>query len=200
MQQNTTLTIPEKYDVLGKLAWLWMSSPLHRNWPVGLLSRFALPPVELGQYLLLERDGLPVAYCSWALLNSQAETAYMLNAADIPLADWNGGDHLWFVDWIAPFSKADSWEMKRQLEEKFPTSVARAIRVKRDSGRARVMEFMGPRADRLAAREILANHFQDFLKTFEAHRTGETQGVRQVQKIKVQKASMGTPILVEAAA
>jgi len=170
MLQHTTLTTPAKYDVLGKLAWLWMNSPLHRDWPVDLLSSFALPPIELGQYLLLERDGLPVAYCSWAHLNSQAEAAYMLNAANIPLTEWNGGDHLWFVDWIAPFSKADSWEMKRQLEEKFPTSVARAIRVKRGGKTARVMEFKGPQADRQAARKLLSLQFHDFIKALEAQR------------------------------
>jgi len=170
MQQHTTLTIRDKYDVLGKLAWLWMNSPLHRDWPMDLLTRFALPPVELGQYLLLERGGLPVAYCSWAHLSSQAEAAYMLNAANIPLADWNGGDHLWFVDWVAPFSKADSWEMKRQLQEKFPTSVARAIRVKRGSKAARVMEFKGPQADRQAARDLLSRQFRDFIKALEAQK------------------------------
>jgi cytolysin-activating lysine-acyltransferase len=182
MQPRTSLTTPEKYDVLGKLAWLWMNSPLHRNWQVNLLSGFALPPIELGQYLLLERDGLPVAYCSWAHLSSQAEVAYMLNASHIALADWNGGDHLWFVDWVAPFGKADSWELKRQLAEKFPTSVARAIRVKRDSGKARVMEFRGPQTDRLAARETLTRHFQDFIKTLEAQKVEKAEQAQKAQK------------------
>lgn len=184
MQQHTTPAIPEKYEVLGKLAWLWMNSPLHRDWPVDLLSRFALPSLELGQYLLLERGGMPVAYCSWAHLSSQAEAAYMLNAADLPLAHWNGGDHLWFVDWIAPFSKADSWEMKRQLSEKFPTSVARAIRVKRGSQTARVMEFRGPQTDRQAARETLTRNFQDFLKVFEAQKTQGTQKAEITKKTR----------------
>lgn len=46
--------LADKFTILGKLAWLWMNSPLHRDWPVELLSRFALPPIELGQY----RQGL----------------------------------------------------------------------------------------------------------------------------------------------
>lgn len=152
-----------KFAILGKLAWLWMNSPLHRDWTVDLLSRFALPPIELGQYLLIERDGMPVAYCSWAHLSSRAEAAYMLDASRIALADWNGGDHLWFVDWVAPFGKADSWEMKKRLEEKFPTSVARAIRVKRGGRAAHVMEFRGPQTERQAARTLLTRYFQDFL-------------------------------------
>lgn len=170
MRQHTTPTVPEKYEVLGKLVWLWMNAPLHRDWPVDLLSRFVLPPLELGQYLLLERGGLPVAYCSWAHLSTQAEAAYMLNAADIPLANWNGGENLWFVDWIAPFSKADSWELKRQLSEKFPTSVARAIRVKKGGKTARVMEFRGPQTDRQAARNLLSRQFRDFIKALETQK------------------------------
>jgi cytolysin-activating lysine-acyltransferase len=169
-QHTAPAPAADKFAVLGKLAWLWMNSPLHRDWTVDLLSGFALPPIELGQYLLLERDGMPVAYCSWAHLSSRAEAAYMLDASHIALADWNGGDHLWFVDWVAPFGKADSWEMKKQLEEKFPTSVARAIRVKRGGRTARVMEFRGPGMDRQAARALLTRCYEDFLKVLEARK------------------------------
>lgn len=175
MTPCTPLVPADKFTALGKIAWLWMNSPLHRDWTTDLLSRFALPPVELGQYLLLERDGLPVAYCSWAHLSGEAELAYLLDAGNIPLADWNGGDHLWFVDWVAPFGRADSFELKNRLADKFPTSVARAIRVKRGSKSGRVMEFRGPQTDRLAARDILARHFQDFFRQLEA-RKREAQG------------------------
>jgi len=157
----------DKFTVLGKLAWLWMNSPLHHYWEVDLLSRFALPPIELGQYLLLERDGMPVAYCSWAHLDSRAEAAYMLDASNIALADWHCGDHLWFVDWVAPFGKADSFELKNRLEEKFPSSVARAIRVKRGSRSGRVMEFKGPDIGHQAAQALLAQHCADFLQALD---------------------------------
>lgn len=165
----------DKFTVLGKLAWLWMNSPLHHDWEVDLLSRFALPPIELGQYLLLEREGMPVAYCSWAHLDSRAEAAYMLDASNIALADWQGGDHLWFVDWVAPFGKADSLELKNRLADKFPTSVARAIRVKRGSRTGRVMEFRGRDVDRQAAHELLAGYYRDFLAGVQAQKTHQVR-------------------------
>jgi len=165
-----SLAPADKFTILGKLAWLWMNSPLQRDWPVELLSRFALPPIELGQYLLLEREGMPVAYCSWAHLDSRAEAAYMLDASNIALADWKGGDHLWFVDWVAPFGKADSLELKNRLADKFPTSVARAIRVKRGSRTGHVMEFRGRDVDRQAARELLAQQGADFLQVLQARK------------------------------
>lgn len=160
----------DKFTTLGKLAWLWMNSPLHCEWPVELLSRFALPPIELGQYLLLEREGMPIAYCSWAHLDSRAEADYMLDASNIALADWKGGDHLWFVDWVAPFGKADSLALKNRLEQMFPTSVARAIRVKRGSRTGRVMEFRGPRIGRQAAQALLAQQGADFLQVLQARK------------------------------
>ncbi|EJL85997.1 ACP:hemolysin acyltransferase (hemolysin-activating protein) [Polaromonas sp. CF318] len=167
--------LADKFTILGKLAWLWMNSPLHHYWEVDLLSRFALPPIELGQYLLLEREGMPVAYCSWAHLDSRAEAAYMLDASHIALPDWNCGDHLWFVDWVAPFGKADSLELKNRLADKFPTSVARAIRVKRGSRTGRVMEFRGRDTDRQAARELLSGYYRDFLASIDAQKTHQVR-------------------------
>lgn len=156
------------YVVLGKMAWLWMNSPLHRDWSIDLLTRFALPAIELGQYLLLEREGVPVAYCSWAHMSEQAEAAYMLDPSKLDLADWHGGDHLWFVDWVAPFNARDSWSLKRQLAQRFPLSVARAIRVKRSSTAARVMEFKGRMVDSSVARKILDRYAADFLQNLAA--------------------------------
>ncbi len=49
-----------------------MSSPLHKEWPVELASKFLLPPIQKKQYLLIERAGFPVAYCSWAFLNKES--------------------------------------------------------------------------------------------------------------------------------
>lgn len=175
MTQDCTPMPADKFTVLGKLAWLWMNSPLHQHWDVNLLSSFALPPIELGQYLLLERDGMPVAYCSWAHLDGRAEAAYMLNASHIALADWNGGDHLWFVDWVAPFGKADSFELKNRLADRFPTSVARAIRVKQGSRTGRVMEFRGRDTDRRATQALLAGYYRDFLQAIEGQKTHQVR-------------------------
>lgn len=141
---NTTVFLQnENLHVLGKLAWLWMNSPLHHSWQVSYLNRFVLPPVVLNQYMLIERNGFPVAYCSWALFSKQAELMYMLDSSNIQSNNWTSGDRLWFIDWVAPFSKQDSIDMKNLLIDKFPSSLARAIRVKKDSKQARVMKFRG---------------------------------------------------------
>ena len=149
--------------MLGKIAWIWMNSPLHVSWSVQLLSRFLLPPIQAKQYLLIERDGYPVAYCSWAFLSKAAEFKYMIDPSDISVEDWAGGDRLWFVDWVAPFSKNDSISMKNELIHQFPHSLARAIRVKKDKTTARVMEFKGRQLEPDQASTLLKGYYGDFL-------------------------------------
>jgi len=152
------------YEELGKLSWLWMSSPLHCHWPVQLQAQFLLQPIQLKQYVLIERANMPVAYCSWAYLDAKAEAQYMLDPSIIALPDWNCGDRLWFVDWIAPFSKHDNWALKHVLAEKFPNHVARAIRVKDNNKKtARVMEFKGTQVNSAIAQKLLATYYSDFL-------------------------------------
>lgn len=154
-----------KFSAVGKIAWLWMNSPLHRPWTVDLLSRFVLPAIESDQYLLIEKDGFPVAYCSWAFLTQNAEVKYLIDPSHISAQDWVGGDRLWFVDWVAPFSSADSIAMKNQLVEMFPHSLARAIRVKRDKTNARVMEFRGRQLEANEATALLNQYYAEFLAT-----------------------------------
>lgn len=151
-------------DLLGKLSWLWMNSPLHRDWTVASASRFILPPITLNQIHVLERDGLPVAYCSWAWLSEEAEVRYLLDPSAIEVSDWKSGDRLWFADWVAPFSAADSWALRSQMAARFPYEVARAIRVKSGKERARVMEFKGSRLPSHVSKTRLAGYYDDFVK------------------------------------
>ncbi len=162
---------PQPFEPLGKIAWLWMNSPLHRPWTVDLQRHFILPPVMLGQYELLEREGMPVAYASWAWVSHEVELAYIRNASRLPLDAWHSGQRLWFVDWVAPFGKQDSLTLRSRLARRFHDQVARAIRVKTDRKTARVMEFVGPdrRADGDGARELEAYHQQTIAALREAH-------------------------------
>lgn len=156
------------YATLGKLSWLWMSSPLHSEWPTHLMSKFLLRAIELEQCMVIERDGLPVAYCSWAWFDAEAEAAYILNPSQMDMKAWNCGDRLWFIDWIAPFGSGDSWELRSRLAQKFSGQVARAIRVKPGSSRGRIMEFKGASLSATAARRQLDQSYRDFLRTAQA--------------------------------
>ena len=153
----------ERLALLGKLTWLWMNSPLHVDWTMQLAMRFLLPAIEYGQLHILEREGLPVAYCSWAWLSADAELAYLADPSKVVAHDWHSGDRLWFIDWVAPFGVTDNWHLRRAMMQKFPQGVARAIRVKRDRNKARVMEFKGPGLDSGVAQERLKRYYDHFL-------------------------------------
>ena len=164
MQTTPRTDMPDYFDDLGKISWLWMSSPLQRDWTMQLGARFLLPAIAAGQFHVIERDGAPVAYCSWAWLSAEAEAAYMIDPSKVLANDWQSGDRLWFVDWVAPFAATDSWNLRRAMMQRFPHEVARAIRVKREKNKARVMEFKGPRLDSAVARARLKNYYEDFLR------------------------------------
>ncbi len=160
------------FNDVGKLCWLWMNSPLQRRWDLDAAARFLLPPVELRQFHLIECDGMPVAYCSWAWLSAQAEFSYMVEPAVIKLEDWKGGDRLWFVDWVAPFSARDSWDLRSAMKERFSKEVARAIRVRGDGEKARVMEFRGAALDSEIARARLQSYYIDLKNMVKASARG----------------------------
>jgi cytolysin-activating lysine-acyltransferase len=151
---------------LGCLSWLWMNSPLHREWRVETFAKFILPPLHLNQFIIIEREGFPVAYCSWAFLSDEASFKYLNNPSNIELKDWKSGPNLWFIDWVAPFSKSDTFEMRSRIKELFPNSVARAIRVKKTSNKGRVMEFKIKSLDKEAADSMLEQQYQQFFQKF----------------------------------
>lgn len=139
----TLLTDAEKFDATGKITWLWTQSELHRKWPVNAIANQVAPAVELGQFRLIERDGIPLAYCSWAWLSVEAEARYITHPARIRGEDWQSGERLWFIDWISPFSRAITWQLQRSMKKSFPGQVGRAYRAKPGRDKARVATFVG---------------------------------------------------------
>jgi cytolysin-activating lysine-acyltransferase len=147
---------------LGKLSWLWINSPLHNAWSMESFFKYCAPPLALNQYILIERNGMPIAYCSWAFLNSDTESKYMLDCWSLNLDDWCSGDRLWFIDWVAPFDKLDSLALRRLLMEKFKNNVARAVRVRLNNKNARVMEFKGRNMAAEKGSCVLMAYHQEF--------------------------------------
>lgn len=157
------LAAEAKQLALGKIACLWSASSLHRDWEVRQLGVNVFPAIELNQYLILESNGAPVAYCSWAMLTLEAEWKYLRNASSIRLDDWSAGDRMWIVDWVAPFAAKDSVVLKKALSQRFDNRVARALRVKPPSTAARVMQFHGHRLQKTEAKKIYKQYFQELV-------------------------------------
>lgn len=153
----------KSYEVFGDLSWLWCNSDLHSGWPIQSMAKYLIPPIEMGQYKILKKEGVPVAYCSWAFLSKEVEVNYLLNPACLEFSSWNSGDRLWFIDWVSPFSKAHTWELKGEMAKLFDLNLARALRVKKGKDTARVMEFKGMDRGWQEARSCFEEYKRDIL-------------------------------------
>ena len=97
MRQNTSV------EAVGKIIWLMGQSDAHRDHSVADLHRVILPPVALQQYRIWEHDGYPVGFMSCGLFDEETEAGYLNGTRLIQPDDWNKGEKLWLVDFIAPF-------------------------------------------------------------------------------------------------
>lgn len=156
---QTENTNNESIEILGQITWLWINSPLQKDWPTHLLGTNAIPAIAHRQFLLLKQNDLPVAYCSWAFLDASAEKRYLADAHSLTLADWISGERMWLVDWVAPFGH--SFALYRQMRARFPDGIARAIRVDAEKKTARVQEIIGKKASRKEAAKKFKQYFEE---------------------------------------
>ena len=97
----------------GSAAWLWLHSARHRNVPMHTLSTLLLPAIKHGKFILVSERGQPVFYMSWAELDEEAEARYLSQSPEqMRQSDWDSGQRLWILDWIAPFGHT---RLMRQL-------------------------------------------------------------------------------------
>ncbi|CRZ19292.1 MULTISPECIES: toxin-activating lysine-acyltransferase [Kingella] len=151
----------DKFSELGSIAWLWTNSELHQNWPLSLFSTNVIPAIETQQYVLLVRDGMPIAYCSWARLNLETEVKYINDVTSLKLEDWQSGDRYWFIDWIAPFG--DSYLLTKHMRKLFSDGLFRAIRVDAGSPNGKISEFYGRNVDAKLAMQSFEQYQKELM-------------------------------------
>ncbi len=144
-------------EVLGSVVWLWLHSPDHREMPLHMLSALLLPAIKYQQFILASLHGKPVFYLSWANLNEESETRYIQKPAyAMPEQDWNSGDRLWILDWVAPFGH--SYAISRLLwRHLFSDRCGRALYHRGDERGLRIKTFRGIAVLQQAAQQWFAN-------------------------------------------
>ncbi|MEM9139364.1 MAG: toxin-activating lysine-acyltransferase [Pseudomonadota bacterium] len=157
------MALSDKFEAYGKICWLWTSSDLHKTWTTTLQSRFILPAVERGQYHILEEQGMPVAYCSWAHMTLEAEAQYILDPSALQPDAWAGGDRLWFIDWISPFSARYTYALRNLMTERFADKVARSYSTRSGNQKARIATFIGKDLDGPTSRRIRKRYQEEVL-------------------------------------
>jgi len=99
---------------LGAAVWLWMHDPRHRRESLQDMEHRLLAPIEAGQYLLarqrraassaIDAPQRPMALLLFARFDEKAESRYLAAPSQkIAMRDWQSGDRLWLIHWVAPF-------------------------------------------------------------------------------------------------
>lgn len=119
--------LTQKMLLLGEATYLFLNSPLHLGYAVHQLTTFLLTPLRLGQFRIYRSARGPVGFVAWARLTPEAAQDYALQRRPLEPADWNAGDQLWFIEFIAPFGHAPRIvdDLRRNV---FPQERARSLR------------------------------------------------------------------------
>lgn len=103
---------PTVSHLLGEMAWLLTQSPLHRALTIGDLEWLAMPALIHQQFYVFRDGERPVGLALWAKCSPEAAKKLdrgMIEPENrLTLEEWNGGDQIWLVDLIAPFSTAEN--------------------------------------------------------------------------------------------
>lgn len=114
--------------VLGLMARV----PSYRGWTIADVERLVIPPMRIGQSVVLANAHCHViGFGTFAFLSEEAEAGYLDGSRKIQPMDWIAGDRIWLIDAIAPFGhgKAVAREIRRALRER--GHVGREIRFRR---------------------------------------------------------------------
>lgn len=130
-------------EVLGSAVWLWMHSASHRDLPLHTLNALLLPALKQRQFIFASEAGRPVFYLSWANLSAEAEQRYLQHhPVQMPEQDWNSGDRMWILDWVAPFGHTRA--MTRVLQQKlFARRWMRTLYHRGDQRGLKIKTFQG---------------------------------------------------------
>ncbi len=128
--------------LLGEILSLMIVSPTHKNYRMAHFPSIVLPPVECNQFKIYRNaEQLPVGFTSWAFLSEEAERRLLDKTLLMRDEDWNSGEKLYFMEFIAPFGHTK--QMVRDLREQFRGRKGHAIRFDKDRDEVEVVEYFG---------------------------------------------------------
>lgn len=142
----------------GSACWLWLHSDRHRNIPLHTLATLLLPAIKQRKFILVSEVGRPVFYMSWADLDEESESRYLRHSPEqMRNEDWDSGDRLWILDWVAPFGHSKA--MTRLVHNLLLSSrTARALYHKGTQTGMRIKELHGVAVHPREARAWFERH------------------------------------------
>lgn len=106
-----------KLPILGPAMWLYARDPKKKFGFIGDIDGTVLPPVILDQCRLYTKEGIPFAFFTWAKVSDEVDARLRGGQPTIAPHEWQGGDHIWMVDMVAPFGHLD--EMFAELRKDY---------------------------------------------------------------------------------
>lgn len=103
------------------------------------------PALRLGQYKLLNSNGFPRAFITWAGLSAAVEHKFAVDHIGLAPQDWNSGRSIWLVDLISPFGHID--QIVPILGQNRQTNRVRTLHHNSNGTRFRVVEWSRASAD-----------------------------------------------------
>ena len=96
--------LPESMATYGALSLLAAHCPLHKSYSAELLNRLFLPAIEHKSVRIFRTsNNQPCAALIWARLSKPVSSRMFSHNRPPRAKEWNSGEHLWFLDIIAPF-------------------------------------------------------------------------------------------------
>lgn len=118
MIENKTFEEKAKItEVLGEAILVLMNSNAHRlNFFIGDIEWLLLSPISKEQFRLYkDKEGKPVGLILWAYVNDEVDKRLRMGIGKLGFDEWNSGNNLWIIDFIAPFGGSD--KMIEELKE-----------------------------------------------------------------------------------
>ena len=143
-----TLPPAQRFLLLGEVIYLLARNPIHRGYSIDDFQTRVIPALSMNQFRLYRNQDRPLALMTWAFLSDELDERLRHEEYDLKTEDWNGGDHLWFMDFVAPFGHG-KLVIDDFTENVFPDRVARTQRAKPTSRKKFVLQtFYGNEARR----------------------------------------------------
>lgn len=96
-----------KLPILGPALWLYARDPLRKFMFMADIDWLLLPPVILDQCRLYTKEEIPYAFFTWAKVSNEVDQRLRAGTLRVAPHEWQGGEHLWLIDAVAPFGQLD---------------------------------------------------------------------------------------------
>jgi cytolysin-activating lysine-acyltransferase len=94
-----------KLPLLGPVMWLYARDPQRRFTFVADMDWRLLPPLVLEQCKLYNKQELPWAFFSWAMVSPEVDQRLRSASPNIAPHEWRSGGIPWLIDVVMPFGE-----------------------------------------------------------------------------------------------